>query len=186
MKQRTRVEQKNQDEYPEDPLTAVLQKGARDLLAQAVEEEAATLLAAHAAIRDDEGHQMIVLNGHLLERTIQTGIGGLPVRGRRVRDQRKMSKADRIQFISHVLPRDLRRSKSLEKLIPWLYLKGISTGDFSEALQALVGRSAGLSPATVCRLKAGWQQEWEAWQQRDLTGKRHLSFWVDGVAPECV
>jgi putative transposase len=181
MKKRSRTEQKNPDEYTEDPLTAVLRKGARDLLAQAVETEATAFLAAHAAIRDDEGHQMIVLNGHLPERTMQTGIGAIPVCGRRVRDQRKIPKAARIQFTSQILPRYLRRSKSLEELIPWLYLKGISTGDFSEALRALVGSSAGLSPATVCRLKAGWQQEWEAWQQRDLTGKRYGYFWVDGL-----
>jgi putative transposase len=181
MKKRSRTEQKNPDEYTEDPLTAVLRKGARDLLAQAVETEATAFLAAHAAIRDDEGHQMIVLNGHLPERTMQTGIGAIPVCGRRVRDQRKIPKAARIQFTSQILPRYLRRSKSLEELIPWLYLKGISTGDFSEALRALVGSSAGLSPATVCRLKAGWQQEWEAWQQRDLTGKRYVYFWVDGL-----
>lgn len=127
----------------------VLRKGARDLLAQAVEEESTTFLAAHAAIRDDEGHQMIVLNGHLLERTIQTGIGDVPVRGRRVRDQRKIPKADRIQFTSTILPHYLRRRKSLEELIPWLYLKGISTGDFSAAFRALVGRPAGLSPIAV-------------------------------------
>jgi transposase-like protein len=181
MKKRSSVEQKNPDEYTEDPLTAVLRKGARDLLAQAVEEEARAFLAAHATLRDDEGHQMIVLNGYLPERTIQTGIGVIPVCGRRVRDQRKIPKADRIQFTSQILPRYLRRSKSLEELIPWLYLKGVSTGDFSEALRALVGSPAGLSPATVCRLKAGWQQEWEAWQQRDLTGKRYVYFWVDGL-----
>ncbi len=181
MNQRTRAAQKNQDEYTDDPLTEVLRKGARDLLAQAVEEEATAFLAAHAALRDDEGHQMIVFNGHLPERTIQTGIGAIPVCGRRVRDQRKIPKADRIVFTSTILPRYLRRSKSLEELIPWLYLKGISTGDFSEALRALVGSPAGLSPATVCRLKAGWQQEWEAWQQRDLTGKRYVYFWVDGL-----
>jgi len=182
MKKRSSVEQKKpDDEYTEDPLTTVLRKGARDLLAQAVEEEATAFLAAHAAIRDDEGHQMIVLNGHLPARTIQTGIGAIPVCGRRVRDQRKIPKADRIQFTSQILPRYLRRSKSLDELLPWLYLKGVSTGDFSEALRALVGKPAGLSPATVCRLKAGWQHEWETWQQRDLTGKRYVYFWVDGL-----
>ncbi len=181
MNQRNVVEQTNQDEYTEDPLTAVLRKGARERLTQAVEEEAQAFLAAHATLRDDEGHQMIVLNGHLPERTIQTGIGGIPVRGRRVRDQRKIPKADRIAFTSTILPRYLRRSKSLEELIPWLYLKGISTGDFSEALRALVGSPAGLSAATVCRLKTGWQQEWATWQQRDLTGKRYVYFWVDGL-----
>lgn len=161
MKQRNFGAQKNQDDYAEDPLTAVLRKEARDLLAQAVVEEARAFLAAHATLRDAEGHQMIVLNGYLPERTIQTGIGAIPVCGRRVRNQRKIPQADRIQFTSQVLPRYLRRSKSLEELIPWLYLKGVSTGDFSEALRALVDSPAGLSPATVCRLKAGWQHEWE-------------------------
>jgi len=146
MKERNSAEQNNPGEYTEDPLTEVLRKGARDLLTQAVEAEVQGVLAAHAEIRDEEGHQMIVLNGHLPERTIQTGIGA--VRGRRVRDQRTIPKADRIQFTSKILPRYLRRTKSLEELIPWLYLKGISTGDFSEALRALVGSPAGLSPAT--------------------------------------
>ena len=174
MKERSSEEQKNPGEYTEDPLTEVLRKGARDLLAQAVEDEVTVFLAAHADIRDDEGHQMIVLNGYLPARTIQTGIGAVPIRGRRVRDQRAVPKVDRIRFTSKILPRYLRRTKSLEELIPWLYLKGISTGDFSEALRALVGSPAGLSPATVCRLKAGWQQEWETWRQRDLTGKRYV------------
>jgi len=181
MKERSSEEQKNPGEYTEDPLTEVLRKGARDLLAQAVEDEVTVFLAAHADIRDDEGHQMIVRNGYLPARTIQTGIGAVPIRGRRVRDQRAVPKVDRIRFTSQILPRYLRRTKSLEELIPWLYLKGISTGDFSEALRALVGSSAGLSPATVCRLKAGWQQEWATWHQRDLTGKRYVYFWVDGL-----
>jgi len=181
MKERNVVEQTNQDEHTEDPLTAVLRKGARDLLTQAVEEEARAFLASHATLRDDEGHQMIVLNGYLPERTIQTGIGGVPIRGRRIRDQRKIPKTDRIAFTSTILPRYLRRSKSLEELIPWLYLKGISTGDFSAALRTLVGNPTGLSPATVCRLKVGWQHKWEVWQQRDLTGKRYVYFWVDGL-----
>ena len=134
MNERSSAEQqKPDDEYTEDPLTEVLRQGARALLAQAVEEEVTAFLATHAHIRDAQGRHMIVRNGHLPERTIQTGIGGVPVRGRRVRDQRKIPKADRIAFTSTILPRYLRRSKSLEELIPWLYLKGISTGDFSEA-----------------------------------------------------
>jgi len=181
MTKRSSKEKNHPVEYTEDPLTEVLRHGARELLAKAVEDEVTTFLATHADIRDEQGRQMIVLNGHLPERTIQTGIGAVPVRGRRVRDQRPIPKAERLRFTSTILPRYLRRSKSLEELIPWLYLKGISTGDFSEALRALVGRPAGLSPATVCRLKAGWQQEWETWHQRDLTGKRSVYFWVDGL-----
>ena len=181
MAKRSSAEQKKPDGYTEDPLTEVLRVGARDLLAHAIEAEVQAFLAAHAEIRDEDGHQMIVLNGHLPERTIQTGIGAIPVRGRRVRDQRKIPEADRIRFTSNILPRYLRRTKSLEALIPWLYLKGISTGDFSEALHALVGSPVGPSPATVCRLKAGWQQEWATWQQQDLSEKRYVYFWVDGL-----
>ena len=181
MEERTRTEEKKPREYSEDPLTEVLRNGARELLAQAVEAEVTVFLAEHAHLRDTEGRQMIVRNGHLPERMIQTGIGAVAVQAPRVRDRRKVPTADRIQFTSKLLPRYLRRSKSLEELIPWLYLKGISTGDFSEALRALVGSPAGLSPATICRLKDGWQQEWATWQQRDLTGKRYVYFWVDGL-----
>jgi hypothetical protein len=122
MNERSRKEKKHPGEYTEDPLTEVLRKGARELLAQAVvEDEVTTFLATHADIRADQGRQMIVLNGHLPERTIQTGIGAVPVRGRRVRDQRAIPKAERLRLTSPILPRYLRRSKSLEELSPWLY-----------------------------------------------------------------
>jgi len=162
----------------EDPLTAVLRQGAQRLLAQAIEMEVAMLLAQYADRHDGQGRQAIVRNGYLPEREVQTGIGAVRVQVPRVRDRSGAG----IRFHSALLPPYIRRSKSLEALLPWLYLKGISTGDFSEALQALLGPDApGLSPATLSRLKQGWQDELAQWQQRDLTGKRYVYFWVDGV-----
>lgn len=162
----------------EDPLTAVLRQGAQRLLAQAIEVEVAILLAQYADRRDGQGRQAIVRNGYLPERDVQTGIGAVRVKVPRVRERSGAG----IRFHSALLPPYIRRSKSLEALLPWLYLKGVSTGDFSEALQALLGPDApGLSPATLSRLKQGWQDELAQWQQRDLTGKRYVYFWVDGV-----
>jgi putative transposase len=162
----------------EDPLTAVLRQGAQRLWAQAIEMEVAILLAQYADRRDGQGRQAIVRNGYLPERDVQTGIGAVRVQVPRVRDRRGAG----IRFHSALLPPYIRRSKSLEALLPWLYLKGVSSGDFSEALQALLGPDApGLSPATLSRLKQGWQEELAQWQQRDLTGKRYVYFWVDGV-----
>jgi putative transposase len=162
----------------EDPLTAVLRQGAQRLLAQAIEVEVAMLLAQYADRHDGQGRQAIVRNGYLPEREVQTGIGAVRVQVPRVRDRSGAG----VRFHSALLPPYIRRSKSLEALLPWLYLKGVSTGDFSEALQALLGPDApGLSPATLSRLKQGWQDELAQWQQRDLTGKRYVYFWVDGV-----
>lgn len=162
----------------EDPLTTVLRQGAQRLLAQAIEVEVAMLLARYADRRDSEGRQAIVRNGYLPEREVQTGIGAVRVKVPRVRDRSGTG----IRFHSTLLPPYIRRSKSLEALLPWLYLQGVSTGDFSEALQALLGPDApGLSPATLSRLKQGWQDELAQWQQRDLTGKRYVYVWVDGV-----
>jgi transposase-like protein len=147
-------------------------------LAQAIEVEIALLLARYADRRDGQGRQAIVRNGYLSERDVQTSIGAVRVQVPRVRDRSGAG----IRFHSALLPPYLRRSKSLEALLPWLYLKGVSTGDFSEALQALLGPGApGLSPATLSRMKQGWQDELAQWQQRDLTGKHYVYFWGDGV-----
>jgi transposase-like protein len=147
-------------------------------LAQAIEVEVAMLFAQYADCQDTQGRQAIVRNGYLPERDVQTGIGAVRGKVPRVRDR---SGAGR-RFHSALLPPYIRRSKSLEALLPWLYLKGVSTGDFSEALQALLGPDApGLSPATLSRLKHGWQEELTQWQRRDLSGKRYVYFWVDGV-----
>ena len=135
-----------------DPLTEVLRSGARSLLAQAVEAEVAGFLDGHAEERTEDGRQRLVRHGHLPEREIMTGIGPVAVRAPRVRDRTGLG-AERIRFSSALLPPYARRSKSLEALIPILYLKGISTGDFAEALAALLGSdSGGLSASTIARL----------------------------------
>jgi transposase-like protein len=164
-----------------DPLTEVLRRGARTLLAQAVEAEVAGFLAEHTVKRTDDGRQRLVRHGHLPERPIMTGIGPVVVRAPRVRDRLGVGD-DRIRFTSAILPPYARRSKSLEVLIPVLYLKGISTGDFEEALFALLGRDAGgLSASTIGRLKDAWSDEHARWSERDLSAKRYVYFWVDGI-----
>ena len=164
-----------------DPLTEVLRNGARALLAQAVEVEVAALLSAHADNLTENGHHRLVRHGHLPEREIMTGIGPVAVRCPRVRD-RVGEGSERIRFSSAILPPYARRSKSLEVLIPILYLKGISTGDFEEALTALLGKDAGgLSASTIGRLKEAWSEEHARWSKRDLSAKRYVYFWVDGI-----
>jgi transposase-like protein len=164
-----------------DPLTEVLRDGARALLTQAVEAEVATLLGRYADESTDEGRQRLVRHGHLPEREIMTGIGPVAVRCPRVRD-RVGKGSERIRFSSAILPPYARRSKSLEVLIPILYLKGVSTGDFEEALVALLGKDAGgLSASTIGRLKEAWSQEHTRWSKRDLLAKRYVYFWVDGI-----
>ena len=161
-----------------DALTEVLRQGAWRMLAQTVEAEVEAFVAAHEHIRDEKGRRLVIRNGYLPERTIQTGIGDIAVKAPRARDR----SGSGLRFTSTILPPYLRRTKSIEELIPWLYLKGISTGDFSEALAALLGPDApGLSAATVSRLKEVWKGDLEAWQRRDLSGKRYVYFWVDGV-----
>ncbi len=163
-----------------DPLTEVLRNGARALLAQAVEAEVAAWLESHADKRTEDGRRRVVRHGHLPERAIVTGIGPVTVRCPRVRDRGKA--AERLRFWSAILPRYARRTKSLEVLIPILYLKGISTGAFEEALTALLGKDAGgLSAATVSRLKETWLEEHVRWSKRDLSAKCYVYFWVDGI-----
>ena len=164
-----------------DPLTEVLRDGARALLAQAVEAEVATLLSRYADETSNDGRQRLVRHGHLPEREIMTGIGPVAVRCPRVRD-RVGEGSERIRFSSAILPPYARRSKSLEVLIPILYLKGVSTDDFEEALVALLGKDAGgLSASTIGRLKEAWSEEHMRWSKRDLSAKRYVYFWVDGI-----
>jgi len=167
----------------DDQLSEILRRGARTLLAQAVEAEVADFLAKHVGLRTEDGRQRLVRHGHLPEREVMTGIGPVAVRQPRVRD-REAAAGDpgRIRFTPGILPPYLRRSKSIETLLPILYLKGISTGDFSEALAALLGNDApGLSPTAVGRLKDGWLGEYDAWQRRDLSAKRYVYVWADGI-----
>jgi len=167
----------------DDQLTEILRQGARSLLAQAVEAEVAGFLATHADIKTEDGRQRVVRHGHLPEREVVTGIGSVAVRQPRVRDRAAAAgDPSRIRFTPAILPPYLRRSKSIETLLPILYLKGISTGDFSEALAALLGKDApGLSPTAIVRLKGGWLDEYEAWQKRDLSAKGYVYVWADGI-----
>ena len=167
----------------DDQLTEILRQGARSLLAQAVEAEVADFLANHADLKTTDGHQRVVRHGHLPEREVVTGIGPVAVRQPRVRD-REAPAGDpgRIRFTPAILPPYIRRSKSIEVLLPILYLKGISTGDFSEALAALLGKDApGLSATAISRLKDGWIDEHHAWQKRDLSTKHYVYVWADGI-----
>ena len=165
----------------DDQLTEILRNGARALLAKAVEAEVADFLDKHADLKTQDGHQRVVRHGHLPEREVMTGIGPVAVRQPRVRD-READAADpgRIRFSPSILPPYMRRSKSIETLLPVLYLKGISTGDFSEALAALLGKdAAGLSASAIGRLKDGWLDEHAAWQKHDLLAKRYVYIWAD-------
>lgn len=161
-----------------DALTEVLRRGARDLLKQAVEAELRAFLDDHAEHRLDDGRRAVVRNGYQPERRVQTGIGDVPVQVPKTRDR----SGSGIHFTSNVLPPYLRRSRSVEELLPWLYLKGVSTGDFQEALTALLGEQAqGLSASTLGRLKQQWLVEHDVWRERDLSSRRYIYWWADGI-----
>ena len=148
----------------------------------AIEAEVETFLSAHGSLVDEQGRRRLVRNGHAPERQIQTGIGPLEVRRPKVRDRGGAVGGEPIRFTSAVLPAYLRRTRNIEELLPWLYLKGVSTGQFEEALAALLGTDApGLSAATVRRLTEAWQEEHERWQGRDLSSRRYVYLWADGV-----
>ena len=167
----------------DDPLTEVLRNGARALLARAIEAEVADFLGKHADLKTEDGRRRVVRHGHLPEREVMTGIGPVAVRQPRVRDREAAADAPgRIRFTPSILPPYMRRSKSIETLLPILYLKGISTGDFSEALAALLGEdAAGLSASAIGRLRDGWQDDHAAWQKRDLSARRYVYVWADGI-----
>lgn len=163
-----------------DILTEIIRGGARRLLAEAIEAEVEEYLEARKEIKDGNGRRAVVRNGYLPEREIVTGIGKVPVKQPRVRDRRPVE--EREVFSSKVLPPYLRKTKSIEEVAPWLYLKGISTGDFPEALEALFGeRAKGFSPSTIVRLKKVWEEEYNAWSKRSLAKHRYVYVWADGV-----
>jgi len=158
-------------------LEEVIREGARQMLQTAIEAEVAEYIEIHTHLRDDSGLRVVVRNGHLPKRSLVTGIGPLQVRQPRVNDRRKNKR-----FTSRILPPFLRRVPSIDALIPCLYLKGISTGDFVEALEAILGPQAiGLSATNIVRLKEGWKKDYEAWRQRDLSDKHYVYIWVDGI-----
>jgi len=184
-----------------DVLTEILREGSRRMLAEAIEAEVADWIGRHAALKDAQGRRQVVRNGHHPPRTLVTGIGPIEVSQPRVLDRRIVGRrkvevapgqavtedldADGQpveRFRSSILPPYLRKTKAIEELIPWLYLKGISSGDFGEALQALVGPQAtGLSATTIARLMAVWQTEHAAWSRRSLVGKQYAYIWVDAI-----
>jgi putative transposase len=167
----------------DDPLTEIAREGARRMLAEALKAEADAFVASFADDMLPDGRQRVVRHGYGPERSVQTGIGALDVRRPKVRD-RAMDRPEegRARFTSNILPRWARRSKGLDALLPVLYLRGISTGDFREALSALLGRDApNLSPGVISRLTAGWEDEHDAWQRRDLSARRYVYVWADGV-----
>jgi len=166
--------------FSADPFMDVIRDGARKLIEQAIYAELATLMAAFSKETLEDGRARLVRHGHIPEREVITGIGPVPVKVPRIRD--RGTGEDKITFTPSILPRYLRKAKSVEKLLPWLYLKGLSTGDFTEALAALQGPNArGLSATTITRLKADWWKDYEAWQKRDLGPRRFLYIWADSV-----
>ncbi|MCP3885184.1 MAG: IS256 family transposase, partial [Propionibacteriaceae bacterium] len=163
-----------------DVMTEILRKGAQQMLTRAIEEEVVEWIEQRTDLHDAQGRHQVVRNGYLPQRTITTGIGPVEVKQPRIRDHRPAGEAER--FTSKILPPYLRKTKSIEELIPWLYLKGVSTGDFSEALAALLGNDAkGLSASTITRLKKVWEDEYEQWNKRSLSDKEYVYVWADGV-----
>jgi transposase-like protein len=183
MKEDTSIIPFRHAESIDDPLTEIAREGARRMLAEALKAEADAFVASFADDILPDGRQRVVRHGYGPERSVQTGIGALDVRRPKVRD-RAMDQPEegRARFTSNILPRWARRSKSLDALLPVLYLRGISTGDFREALSALLGRDApNLSAGVISRLTAGWEDEHDAWQRRDLSARRYVYVWADGV-----
>ena len=165
----------------DDPLTEILRSGAKRLIEQAVEAEFAAFLASHGDLRLPDGRQRVVRHGYDPVRPIQTGIGPVEVEKPKARD-RGASGEDRIRYASSILPKWARRTKSLDVLLPALYLRGISTGDFQEVLTALLGKDApNLSPGVIARLKSDWEDDYQRWQKRDLSARRYVYIWADGV-----
>jgi transposase-like protein len=168
-----------QEQTPGNVLEQLARKGARQLLAQAMDAEVAEFIEKHRGMTDEEGRRLVVRNGYLPERELVTGIGPLRIHQARV-DDRDLPQEER--FTSQILPRYLRRVASVDNLIPILYLKGISSGDMSDALASILGPgAAGLSATNVVRLKAVWEQDYETWSRRDFELKRYVYFWVDGI-----
>jgi putative transposase len=163
-----------------DMLSEILRDGAQKMLQAAIHREVADYLQERSSLVDEYGRRLVVRNGSLPERELMTGLGPIPVHQPRVRDKR--ASEEREIFSSSILPKYLRKTKSIEGLVPWLYLKGISTNDFPEALQSLLGDDAkGFSASTITRLKSVWEAEYDEWSKRSLTGKRYVCMWADGI-----
>jgi putative transposase len=168
----------------EDELTSLLREGAQRMLKAAVEAEVAEYIHVNREHMDREGKRLVVRNGHHPERNIQTGLGLIPIKKPKINDKRIDEQGERMRFESQILPAYLKRTQSVEELVPWLYLRGISTGDFPQALEALLGKNAGgLSATNIVRMKKHWEEEFTVWSKRDLSKERFVYFWADGVYP---
>lgn len=164
----------------QDVLTEILRAGAQRMLSQAIAAEVAQWIDCHAHLTDEHGHRQVVRNGYHQPRKIVTSLGQLEVEQPRVHDRRPAGQREK--FTSKILPPYLRKTKSIEELVPWLSLKGISTGDMNEALQSLLGPACpGLSASTVTSLKKHWEAEFKEWNRRSLAGQEYVYVWADGV-----
>ena len=171
-----------QPDAVDDPLSEVAREGARRMLAQVLIAEADAFVAQWKGLKLPDGRDRVVRHGHGPQRAIQTGIGPVEVRRAKVRDRGDVSAGEKIRFTSSILPKWARRTKSLDALLPVLYLRGVSAGDFQEGLAALLGKDApNLSPAAISRLTAEWQVDYDAWQKRDLSARQYVYVWADGV-----
>ena len=166
-------------------LEQIAREGARRALQKAIEDEVADYLNAHSQCLDDGGRRMVVRNGHKPPRTILSGLGPIEVKQPRVDDRRVDENGVRFRFTSKILPPYLRKTQAIEDLIPWLYLKGISTGEMSDALIHLGFDGTGLSASSVVRMTESWQREYDDWSKRDLTGKQYVYVWADGIYFGC-
>ena len=176
MEKRNKTEQ--EERGGQDELTALIRTGAQKLIAQALKVEVADLLATYAGQQDEQGHARVVLSGHHPTREIQTGIGPVTVQVPKVRSRA----GEPVTFRSALVPPYVRKTRSLEAALPWLYLKGISTGEMQAALEVLVGPEAkGLSASTIARFKQVWREEYDTWRQRRLDDAQWAYIGVDGI-----
>jgi len=162
-------------------LDDILRDGARRALQSAIEREVQDYIDGNGRHVDEEGRRLVVRNGFHPARQIQTGSGSIEVRQPRVNDKRVDEQGNRFRFTSKILPPYLRKSKAIEELVPWLYLKGISSSDFPDALACLGHDGSGLSATSVVRMKEIWQGEYENFSRRSLEGKRYVYVWADGI-----
>jgi putative transposase len=168
-----------------DALEQIARRGARLALQKAIEDEVAEYLEAHREVLDASGRRMVVRNGHKPPRTILSALGPIEVNQPRVDDRRVDENGVRFRFTSKILPPYLRKTKSIEELVPWLYLKGISTGEMSDALVHLGFDGSGLSATSVTRMTEDWQDQYQRWNKRDLSGKHYVYIWADGIYFGC-
>ena len=176
------VEKQGSPEEVRITLDEVIHNGAVEMLKKALAVEIAGYLERHETDRDKQGYAMVTRNGYGKERRVTTGAGELKIRAPRVNDRRLDEDGNRQRFKSSLLPPFLRRTKNMDELFPVLYLKGISTGDFEEALEALLGKEViGLSASNITRLKRVWEDEYQKWHKQDLSEKHYVYIWVDGI-----